>query len=169
MIRLSLAPAKVPRKYMQYLKTYEQYLPRITKAFSAIPWRKPKGDASRRKNREILVHLISDTVMKRLNTEYRHKPKSTDVLSFSYVEGKAPLFPHEPGGEIYISLDTAARQAKAWKTTLPEELSVLTIHGALHVMGYDHEISVTEMKKMQGTEKLILEKAGLQGVGLIER
>jgi probable rRNA maturation factor len=169
LIRLSLAPGKVPRKTMNDLKTYEKQLSRVTKAFAAMPWRKNKADVSRRKKSEVLVHLISDAVMKKLNTQYRHKAKATDVLSFSYIEGEASPFDHEPVGEVYISLDTAVRQAKTWNTTLAEELAILTVHGALHVMGYDHEKSPTEEKKMRRAEKLILDAAGLPTAGLTHR
>lgn len=169
MIRLSLAPGKVSRKHTNDLKIYEKKLPRITQALASVAGRVKKGDVSLRKKPEVLVHLISDAVMKSLNTQYRHKPKATDVLSFSYLEGKTPLFPHEPAGEIYISLETAARQAKEWDTTLAEELAILTVHGSLHVMGYDHEGSAAAEKKMHRAEKLILEKAGLPLTGLIGR
>ncbi|MBN8221969.1 MAG: rRNA maturation RNase YbeY [Spirochaetes bacterium] len=169
MIRLSLVPGKSPRKYMQDIEHYARSLPRITKALAAVDWRLARADVPPRKKTEILVHLVSDAVMKKLNSTYRHKPKATDVLSFSYLETATPLFAHEPVGEIYVSLDTAVRQAREWNTTLAEELAVLTAHGTLHIMGYDHEKSETEMKKMRRVEKQILVRAGLPVQGLTDR
>lgn len=162
-------PGKVPRKLTQEMLIYTSLLPRINKAFTAIPWRPKKADLPPRKKQEILVHLISDAVMKKLNTQYRSKATATDVLSFSYVEGNTPRFPHEPVGEVYVSFDTAVRQSKVSDTTLAEELSLLTVHGALHVMGYDHEKSAAELKKMRQAEKDILKKARVQVAGLTDR
>lgn len=139
------------------------------KALKDVPWRVAKADFPPRKKADVLVHIISDAVMKGINAKFRGKRTATDVLSFSYLESGIPVFPHEPVGEIYISLDTAKRQAKTWNTTLAEELAVLTAHGALHVMGYDHEKSETEMKKMRKLEKQILTHAGLPVEGLTHR
>lgn len=154
---------------MDAIETYQRQLPGVNRAFAQVSWRMRKADIPRRKKPEILVHLISDAVMKKLNSEYRHKAKATDVLSFSYLESETPLFAHEPVGEVYVSLDTAARQAREWNTTLAEELAVLTAHGALHIMGYDHEKSDSEMKKMRRLEKQILIRAGLPVQGLTDR
>ena len=162
-------PGKSPRKYMDAIETYQRHLSRVSMAFAQVSWRMRKADVPRRKKSEILVHLISDTVMKKLNSKYRHKAKATDVLSFSYLESATPLFAHEPVGEVYVSLDTAARQAREWETTLAEELAVLTAHGALHIMGYDHEKSDSEMKKMRRIEKQVLTRAGLPVQGLTDR
>jgi probable rRNA maturation factor len=171
LIVLSLIPGIGSRlkKISGDMKTYERLLPRVTRAFAEIRWQIRKGNSSDKSRQVVLVHLISDAVMKKLNTKYRAKATATDVLSFSYLEAEAPLFAHEPVGEIYISHDTAVRQAKKLGTALADELAVLTVHGALHVMGYDHERSAAEHKKMQQAEKRILTRAGLPVTGLIQR
>lgn len=171
MIVLSLIPRTGAglKKNAGDMKNYQRLLPQITAAFAPVAWCIKKGQRSRKQPQHILVHLISDAAMKKLNSKYRGKHAATDVLSFSYLEAETPLFEHEPVGEVYISRDTAARQAKTYKTTLAEELCILTVHGTLHVMGYDHERSAAELKKMQQAEKRILTRAGLSTEGLIQR
>ena len=86
------------------------------------------------------------------NKAYRKKDKPTDVLSFNYdtgIEGGGLI------GEVYISVDTAKRQAKEYKQTISAELSKLFVHGFLHIHGYDHE-KTSDFKKMSAVEDKIL-------------
>lgn len=112
---------------------------------------------------QIGIELITDHSMSKLNTQYRDKATTTDVLSFSYLEAGAPLFTHEPVGEILISHQTAATQARENSLTLSDELCVLAVHGALHVMGYDHERSPREKTAMHKAEIKVLTAAGIKG------
>ena len=80
------------------------------------------------------VVLISDETMKPMNRKYRGKNKTTDVLTFNYVDGSRD----DLRGEIYISIPTAERQTKEVSWTLAEELNKLFVHGVLHFFGYDH-------------------------------
>ena len=82
--------------------------------------------------------------MRDFNGEFRGKDKATDVLSFAFWEGGHP-YPfglHVPGeihlGDLTISVETAARQAAELGHDLRAELAFLTIHGTLHLLGYDH-------------------------------
>lgn len=92
------------------------------------------------------VSLVDDTAIHRMNREYRGKDKPTDVLSFPQWEGEVWAFPgdeeDEPEpvelGDMVISADTALRQAGELKHSLEDELAFLTIHGVLHLLGYDH-------------------------------
>jgi probable rRNA maturation factor len=77
------------------------------------------------------VILCSDYAIRKLNREYRGKDKATDVLSF-------PLGDPDLLGEVYISLQRAKVQARAYGLTYEEELKRLLVHGLLHLMGYDH-------------------------------
>ncbi|HBB03045.1 MAG: metalloprotein, probable rRNA maturation factor [Candidatus Peregrinibacteria bacterium GW2011_GWF2_38_29] len=112
------------------------------------------------KDASIGLIFIGDEEMHGMNFSHRNMDKPTDVLSFSYLE-KAQ-FPYELGidefmdsvGEVFISVDTAKRQAKEQKHSFEEEIITLFIHGLLHVFGYDHERSLAEEKL---TEKLTLE------------
>lgn len=107
------------------------------------------------------VLLSSDTVLKRLNREYRGKDQATDVLSFPAAEQVAA----EHAGDLAISLQTAARQARQHGHTLEEEVRVLLLHGLLHLHGMDHEADRGEMAEREAT---LREKLKLP-VGLIGR
>jgi probable rRNA maturation factor len=80
--------------------------------------------------------LVSDGTMRRLNRDYRGLDSTTDVLSFSYVDE-----PHSGGmlGEVFVSPRVAARQAREAGCPLPVEVARLSVHGTLHVLGWDHD------------------------------
>ena len=92
---------------------------------------------------EVALVLTSDAPVRRLNARYRHQDKPTDVLSFPGPGGEAGL------GDIVISLDTAARNAPRFGRTLNQELQILTLHGFLHVLGYDHETDDGTMDRLE--------------------
>lgn len=79
---------------------------------------------------EISVVLGDDKLLKKLNKEYRGVDKPTDVLAF----GLTPTLL----GEVIISIDAVKRQAEEYKHSFEKELSILLIHGVLHLLGYDH-------------------------------
>lgn len=102
------------------------------------------------KNWRTDVNLIftTDGHIRRLNSRFRKKDKSTDVLSFTIDE------PEEPGGtfgEIYISVPTARRQADRYGHSLTHEYLRLFCHGLLHLFGYDHmkEAEAREMTRRE--------------------
>lgn len=116
----------------------------------------------------IAVNLVTDATMKKMNTLYRRKATTTDVLSFAYVESGTPVFPGELAGEIVISYQQARRQAKQVGLKIRDELAILTVHGALHILGYDHEKSDAGYRRMLRAENRILADIGLES-GLIGR
>lgn len=84
--------------------------------------------------------------MEELNLQYRGRKGTTDVLAFPMGEGVASgLHPHLLG-DVVISVEAAVRQSRALGHSLEEELSVLLIHGILHLIGYHHD-GVNERKK----------------------
>ena len=87
------------------------------------------------------VLLADDRTLRRLNREFRGKDKATDVLSFPAVEELAG----EHAGDLAISLETAARQAREHGHSLRDEVRVLLLHGLLHLGGMDHEVDRGEM------------------------
>lgn len=103
--------------------------------------------------------LTTDAELRRLNREFRGKDQATDVLSFPAC-APAPLL-----GDIAISLDRARVQARALGHTITEEVSILLLHGVLHLLGMDHE---TDGGQMRRTERAWQRKLGLPS-GLIER
>lgn len=85
----------------------------------------------------VSVSIIGDTRMRTLNRLHRGKDKTTDVLSFSSLEGGWAGLSHEVG-DIFISVPQIKRQAKTWGVTPKEEFVRMLVHGLLHALGYDH-------------------------------
>lgn len=163
MIKLTLAAGKYPAGITAAIETFDKRLHRLSKALSTLPWRLRAAQIKRiPKSAQIDIQIITDRTMLKMNTQYRNKPTTTDVLSFSYVESGLPVFAHEPVGEICISHRKAATQARENGLTLTDEFCVLAVHGALHVMGYDHERSEREETAMHRAELRVLTAAGIQ-------
>ena len=101
-------------------------------------------------DQEISVLFMEDIGIRQLNKEFRNVDKATDVLSFPQNSDEGPVIPGEIIlGDIAISLDKAKLQAKEHGLAFKEEIILLLIHGILHLLGYDHEISEQEEIKMR--------------------
>jgi probable rRNA maturation factor len=107
------------------------------------------------------VLLTTDAAIRKLNAQFRHKDKATDVLSFP-AEG---IGAEGYAGDLAISVPTARRQAVELSHSLSVEIKVLMLHGLLHLAGYDHEADNGQMARR---ERLLRGKLGLPQ-GLIER
>lgn len=104
--------------------------------------------------------ICGDQKIRKLNRDYRSKDKVTDVLSFPAHESLRLSF--APGemvhlGDLAISLPQARRQAKEFSIGLWDEFIHLFFHGLIHLLGYDHEVSLKEEKIMQKWEDRALE------------
>lgn len=107
----------------------------------------------------VSLRLVSDQEIRSLNKQYRQKDSATNVLSFPFADGadeNLAGLPVKEIGDIVISLDTARREAREFGQTLQHRLSWLIIHGLLHLLGYDHERSNKDEKKMQAMEHELL-------------
>lgn len=106
----------------------------------------------------ITVVVVGPKTIQKLNATYRKKDKPTDVLSFSRMNSGLPNFYVEESdlGEVLICWDIAKKQAREYKSSIQEELERLTVHGVLHLFGYDHEISPAEEKRMFNLQEQIL-------------
>jgi probable rRNA maturation factor len=115
-----------------------------------------------RLNGTVSVLLTGDEAIRKLNRDFRHKDKATDVLSFPALEmnGRSRL-----AGDLAVSVETAAREAEARGHSLVLELKILLLHGLLHLAGFDHE---TDSGEMAEREKKLRGQLGLTE-GLIER
>jgi probable rRNA maturation factor len=111
---------------------------------------------------ELSLTLTSDKSIRVLNRDYRGKDRATDVLSFSQIEerGVAPPDPRAianthgmPLGDVVISIDTALTQSREYGVKPAERLRTLLIHGFLHLLGYDHERSPSQARKMFARER----------------
>jgi rRNA maturation RNase YbeY len=103
---------------------------------------------------ELSILLVSDAEMRRLNRAYRGVDRATDVLAFAQREGPAGA-PAGLLGDVVISVDTARRQAAGQGATLGREGERLLVHGVLHLLGYDHERSAAETRRMRRRERAL--------------
>ncbi len=105
--------------------------------------------------KEIELIVTDNETIRELNQEYRDKDKPTDVLSFPI---NAPFTEQSifgmPLGSIIISADLTKQKANEFGHTVQDELSLLFIHGLLHLLGFDHE---TDEGEMRSREKEIIE------------
>lgn len=115
--------------------------------------------------KKYVVNLVfcDDNFIRDLNRRYRDKDAPTDVLSFSQLEGMEEDnfddFDEEKTlGDIIISVDTLKKNAKEFETSEKEELARLSIHGLLHLLGFDHERSKEDEEEMLKLEDSYLNK-----------
>ena len=105
------------------------------------------------------LQWLDDAEIQTLNRDTRGKDKPTDVLSFPVWEGETfPMPPDEPYimlGDLVISIETAARQARELKHDLRAEVAFLAVHGALHLLGYDHDTD-SKRRKMFALQDAIV-------------
>jgi probable rRNA maturation factor len=109
----------------------------------------------------VTVLVTTSTELRSLNHRFRGKDKPTDVLSFPAEMISRGRF----AGDVAISADMAAKNARRLGHAPAEEIKVLTLHGLLHLAGYDHEADDGTMARREGR---LREQLGLP-VALIER
>jgi probable rRNA maturation factor len=128
----------------------EAFLKKWVKAVQAELTKREVLDAARAKLELTLVFL--DTVpAKKINWQFRGKDYATDVLSFETME-EGSL------GELVMCPQVLQKQADEHKQTFNLELGYMILHGILHLLGYDHEKSEDEAKKMLGIQDEVFEK-----------
>lgn len=91
----------------------------------------------------VTIAFVSDRSIRKLNQQFRNIDKATDVLSFPAGDDETNL------GDIAISVETAAAQAKDNGLTFDNEIAQLILHGLLHLSGYDHETDDGEMNRLE--------------------
>lgn len=111
---------------------------------------------------ELSVVLCDNTYIHELNKTYRNIDRPTDVLSFALNEGEEEGYDGPDTkllGDIVISLDKTREQADEYGHSFERELAYLTVHGMLHILGYDHmtDEDKTEMRK---EEEFVLHRLG---------
>ncbi|MBE1553717.1 rRNA maturation RNase YbeY [Sporosarcina limicola] len=117
---------------------------------------------------EVSITFMTDSEIQEVNAQYRGKDVPTDVISFALeemTEGEVAIVA-EVGmptvlGDIIISVDTANRQAAEYGHDFKREIGFLSLHGFLHLLGYDHMTEEDEVK-MFGRQKEILASFGLE-------
>ncbi len=101
---------------------------------------------------ELSITLVADEEIRRLNHRYRKRDEVTDVLSF-------PL-DQELLGEIIIAAGRARKQSRDYGHSLKREIGYLTVHGILHLLGYNHK-KETGRETMRKREEKILNEFGI--------
>ena len=94
-------------------------------------------------NGSMSLVLSGDQTLRRLNRTYRGKDRPTDVLSFPGPGGEDGL------GDVLISVETAARNARQRGHSLSREIEILALHGFLHLLGHDHERDTGQMGRLE--------------------
>lgn len=104
---------------------------------------------------DVVVLLTDDAEMKALNKEFRQKNAPTNVLSFP-----APEMMHPHLGDIAFGYQTCVREAAEQGKSLKAHVTHLSVHGALHLLGYDH-LADAEAEEMEDLERTILKGLGV--------
>ena len=114
---------------------------------------------------EVVVTFVDDAEIKKLNNEFRNIDKSTDVLSFPLGEdGEYDLNPETGAyslGDVVISVEHAVAQSEEYGHSFERELSYLTVHSMLHLLGFDHVNGGEEAALMRKTEEEAMTVLGL--------
>ena len=107
---------------------------------------------------ELLIRIVDKVEIQNLNKTYRHKDKSTNVLSFP---SNLPIEIDESIlGDVVICANVVASEAKAQNKIFDHHLVHIAIHGTLHLLGFDH-IEESDANKMENLEIKVLEKMGI--------
>jgi probable rRNA maturation factor len=101
-------------------------------------------DAIGKKGSSATIAFVSDKTIRQLNRQFRGIDRATDVLSFPAEDSDKTNL-----GDIAISVDTAAKQARENGLKFDEEVAQLILHGLLHLSGYDHETDDGEMNRLE--------------------
>ena len=133
-------------------KLYESLMKRVIRAVVCEHYPKHRF--------EVNVTVCDDEEIRVINNEQRGINRSTDVLSFPFLEFDTPDT-LTMLGDIIISRDTAYRQAKEYGHSPKREFCFLAAHSALHLLGYDHETD-NEREVMEAKQREILDKLGIK-------
>lgn len=119
-------------------KRLEAFFKEVLRHFLRVRLRNKKRLLEKK---EITLVFLNKLEMKRINHKFRGKNKPTDVLSFQTDDPQSI-------GELLFCIDVLKIQAKEQGHPLEQEFLYMLIHGLLHLLGYDHELSKKEEKLM---------------------
>lgn len=113
---------------------------------------------------EVSVTLTDNAYIHELNKQYRGIDRPTDVLSFALNESEEPETLDGPEvnvlGDLIISVERAEAQAEDYGHSLRREIAFLTVHGMLHLLGYDH-MEDEEREEMEAEQRFVMDKLGI--------
>ncbi|KEG21142.1 rRNA maturation RNase YbeY [Bartonella bacilliformis] len=110
---------------------------------------------------ELSLLFTNNVRMAQINTQWRNKNKSTNVLSFPAFSLKAGQNPGPMLGDIVLARETIVREAEEEGKSFHDHLTHMIVHGVLHLLGYDHETD-NEAYQMEELEKEILQKIAIK-------
>lgn len=108
-------------------------------------------------NIEFNIIFVDSNTIHEINKTYRNVDRVTDVISFALEDNKTIELEHRVLGDIYICVEKAEEQAKEYRHSFLRELAFLTIHGLLHLLGYDHMEQEEEKVMFQKQEDILNE------------
>jgi probable rRNA maturation factor len=103
----------------------------------------------------LTILLANDARLRDLNAQFRNTDSPTNVLSFPAPAGSGGYL-----GDVALALDVAAREAAAAGKRLSDHAAHLTVHGVLHLLGYDH-LKAREARTMESLETAVLHELGI--------
>lgn len=113
------------------------------------------------KNAIFSIIFVTDEEIHQMNKEYRHVDRITDVISFAFEDNEKIMYNGiRMLGDIYICIPQMKRQAEYYGHSEKRELSFLTVHGLLHLLGYDH-MTEDEEKVMFALQELVLNEENI--------
>ena len=133
---------KIPKKFVQ---DWTKLICKNLKSHKAL------GKKSKKLEKDLIVVFVTSAKMKKLNSQFRGKNKHTDILSFEPIEESSL-------GELVLCLPVLKKQAKEHELSLNHEIGYMLIHGILHLLGYDHETSENDAKKMFKIQDTLFDK-----------
>jgi probable rRNA maturation factor len=98
---------------------------------------------------ELSILIVDDQQIAQLNHQYLNREGPTNVIAFSMRQGPFSDIAPNLLGDVVISIDTAQREAQSAGISMQDRFDQLLIHGTLHLLGYDHEHSAAEARKME--------------------
>ncbi len=98
---------------------------------------------------ELSLLVVDDPQIAELNRKYLNRQGPTNVIAFPMRQGKFSNLTPQLLGDVVISVETAASEAKNSGISMPERFTQLLVHGVLHLFGYDHEESKQQARKME--------------------
>lgn len=114
------------------------------------------------KNAFFSIIFVDEKEIQRINKEYRKIDKITDVISFAFEDNEDLVYNKiRVLGDIYICIPRMLEQAKSYGHSVKRELSFLTVHGLLHLLGYDH-MKKEEEEVMFALQELVLNETGIK-------
>lgn len=115
----------------------------------------PPSSPGQERSWNVTLLLTDDESVRELNRDFRHRDSSTNVLSFP-----APPNPEDHLGDVALAYGVCVREAAEQGKPLSHHLQHLTVHGVLHLLGYDH-IGDDEAEVMEGLERAVLAGLGV--------